>query len=150
MIREVGRVSGVAGPFATVATERNTSCDVCKLNGACGIALLGTFLGKPRATIRALNLAAADVGDQVEVAVDERALLRWSVAVYIVPLLSMIGSALVAQVLFQGGEIMTAIAGLAGLTAGFLLLRYLVATVRPGSGPQPIVYRSLTRGFADG
>jgi sigma-E factor negative regulatory protein RseC len=143
VIREVGEVRAVAGPFATVAAERETTCDVCRLSKACGSALLGALAGRPRATIRALNLAAADVGDRVEVAIDDRTLLRWSVAVYIMPLLCMIGSALFAQELFRSADAMTALAGFAGLSAGFTLLRYLASRIRPGSDPQPIVHRKL-------
>lgn len=144
MIREVGEVRAVAGSFASIAAERKTSCDVCELKTACGVALLGNLFGRPTATVRALNLADADIGDRVEIAFDERQLLRGSVAVYIMPLLCMMGCALAAQKLLGSTDSTTALAGFAGLIAGFVLLRYRVSAIRPGGGPLPTVHRRLT------
>jgi positive regulator of sigma E activity len=90
-----------------------------------------------------LNWAGAGIGDRVEVVVEGNALLRWSMAVYLLPLGCMITAAIAAQSLYGASEALTAVVGFLGLGCGFSLVRLIGAAARASAAPQVVVQRRL-------
>lgn len=121
MLEEHGVVVAVRGEFAWVETERRSTCDACSMNKGCGTATLSRALGRRRTQVRVLNGLQAAVGDRVVVGLQEDALLRGSLAVYLLPLLMMLLFALVGQGVFRGAgsEPASVLSGLLGLALGF-------------------------------
>ncbi len=130
LLRERARVVAVDGPFAWIESQRRSSCDSCAVTRGCGTGALSRFFSRRITGIKAENTLSAVVGDSVVVAIDERALVRGSIAVYLTPLLLMFLFAVTVDLLLASllplasRDIWVAIAGLCGLGAGLVWLRY--------------------------
>lgn len=126
MIEETAHVVEAEGDYAWVETERRSSCGSCSAKG-CGTGALSKILGRRSQRLKVLNPIDAKPGDTVVLGIHEQALLKGSLAVYIVPLLAMLGGALLGEGLAPqwGGdpESMSLLFGLFGLAAGFFWLR---------------------------
>jgi sigma-E factor negative regulatory protein RseC len=147
MIEESAQVVATEGEFAWVETQRQSTCGGCAANKGCGTATLAKVLGKKRTRVRALNHSGAQVGDQVIVGVEESALVRGSLAVYAVPLLtllagSIIGSLLGKQWLLEGEGLALVLGGV-GLLAGLAWLKGFTRRISHDSRYQPVVLRRL-------
>jgi sigma-E factor negative regulatory protein RseC len=92
MLTEVGHVVGFRGPQALVRTIRSEACSSCQAQGAC-IALGGS----KEMEVPALNYIRAKQGDRVEVALPESSFLKASVVTYLIPLLALLGGAVLGQ-----------------------------------------------------
>lgn len=121
MIEERAVVLSVSAGTARVQAIRRGACGSCSARGACGTSLLDRFLGR-----RPLELELEDTigllsGDEVVIGIPEEALLMSAFLAYIVPLLGMIGAALIAARLaealapgaVEGWSLMAALLGLA-------------------------------------
>ncbi len=134
-----------SGPgYAWVETRRRSTCATCSLNAGCGTAALARFLGSRRTRVRALSGAALSPGQEVVIGLEEGALLRGSLAVYLVPLGGLILGAAAGDRLFAGsGEEPSVLLGIVGLVAGLLWqLRYGRA-IHGDRRFQPVVLRCL-------
>jgi sigma-E factor negative regulatory protein RseC len=127
MIEERGEVTAVNPPYATVMTRRSSSCGGCSTKG-CGTGALSELFAARNQSMQVLNPIDARPGDQVVLGLEEGALLRGSLAVYIVPLFAMIaggmlGEALAPSLSLAASEYLSLPAAFAGLSAGFLWVR---------------------------
>ncbi len=122
MIEQPAWVVAVEGPYALVASERQSACGQCSAKAGCGTAALARVLGRRNVQLRARNPVAADVGEQVTVGIDERVLLRGALLLYGLPLVGMMAAA--ALGLAWWGEAASILAGALGLAAGFLAARF--------------------------
>lgn len=124
MIEEKAWVIRTEAGLAWVETQRKTACDSCSVRTGCGTGTLAKLLGRKSAPLQALNPLAAGVGEEVVVGIQEASLVRGSVVVYIVPLLTMFGLGLVGQALSASygvadAEGMTVVGAVLGLGLGF-------------------------------
>lgn len=128
MIEERAQVTAVDPPYALVVTQRTSSCGSCSAKG-CGTGALSQLFAARSQELRVLNPIGARAGEQVLLGLEEGALLRGSLAVYIVPLLAMIaggafGEAMAPSLaLTQNSEYLSLPAACTGLVAGFLWVR---------------------------
>lgn len=107
-----------------VETIRRSACSSCQARAGCGQSLLQRLGGGARqGFIRALDDRACRVGDEVVIGIPENAVLRGSSLVYMVPLLSLFGFALLARA-FGAGEPLIILAGFSGLGLGFVAMRW--------------------------
>ena len=151
MIEESARVVATEGEFVWVETQRQSTCGGCAANQACGTATLAKVLGTRRTRVRALNPAwnhdAAQVGDTVVIGLDEAALIRGSLAVYAMPLLSLFAGGLIGALLSErwavSGEALTLGMGIAGLIGGLLWLKGFSQRIRDDRRYQPVVLRRV-------
>ena len=127
MLEEHGIVIALDGPYAWVEPRRRSACGHCSTD-SCGTGVLAKVFGQKPTRIRVWNSHAAQVGDAVRLGLDEGALLRTSLRVYLVPLLGMFGGALLYESLVPGGD--GALAGLAGFFAGLAWVRFSSAGLR--------------------
>ncbi len=138
MIEETAHVvvAGAAGVW--VETQRQSACGHCSARKGCGTAVLGKVLGQKRSRVQVANPddTPLRVGDEVIIGIDESALVRGSMAIYLVPLLSFFLFGLLGQVVAQQlfldriegmeSEGLSILFSLAGLFAGFVWARRYV------------------------
>jgi len=122
MIEEYAIVTERVDDFALIEIERRTACGLCGQKRGCGNATWGKLLGHKSQTIRAKNEIGAKVGDSVVVGIDERALLSTVFYLYIVPLLSMLIAAVLADITFDN-EFYVILAAASGLVLAFLWVK---------------------------
>lgn len=97
MIEEEGVVISVAGDLAEVDGRRRSTCGGCAVNGACGTSLIARYFGRRRSLLRAHNVIGAGPGDRVVFGLPEGALLEASFIAYLIPLLALIGGAILGD-----------------------------------------------------
>jgi sigma-E factor negative regulatory protein RseC len=151
MIEERAEVVACEVRFAWVQTQRASTCGACAANKGCGTAALAKVLGQRRTRVRVLNDAQAGVGEQVIIGLPEQALVRGALAVYLVPLLGLLGGALfgahlAGQMLARQPDLFSIFFGALGLAAGILWLRHYTHRIREDARYQPVIVRRLANG----
>ncbi|MFP5304465.1 MAG: SoxR reducing system RseC family protein [Gammaproteobacteria bacterium] len=141
MIEERAIVSRTGDDGIWVRALGPESCPRCAAGRGCGGGVLGRLVSRRRPEIRVNGaLAGLRSGDTVVVGVDEGALMRASLWVYLVPLLCMLAAGGVAQLVLQAHDLLVAALGLVGLAGGFALTR-LAAGPAQASLYQPTLLR---------
>jgi sigma-E factor negative regulatory protein RseC len=147
MIEETAHVVEAEGEYAWVETERRSSCSSCSAKG-CGTGALSKILGRRSPQLKVLNPIDAKAGDEVVLGIREQALLKGSLAVYIVPLLAMLAGALLGDALApqweSEPETLSMLFGLLGLVAGFLWLRRYNRTLSTDQRFMAVILRTTT------
>lgn len=144
MIEEAGRVTAVEGDYAWVETQRQSTCGSCAARSGCGTSVLSRVLGQKSVRVRALDRVGTAVGDDVIVGLDDSALLRGSMAVYLVPLLALMAGAIMAEAVAPQwglGDGFTMLGGILGLVFGFVWLRLFSRRVGTDSRYQAAILR---------
>lgn len=96
MLEETGMVVGTEKGYAWVETSRQTSCGSCEAKG-CGTGALSKVFGNKPTHIKAENAIDAVAGEQVVLGIEESALIKVSMAVYLIPLLALMAGALIGE-----------------------------------------------------
>jgi len=146
MIEETGVVLAAHGDLAEVECQRQSTCGSCGVSGACGTSLLERYFGRRQRVLTAENAVGAQAGDRVVVGVPEAALLTVAFAAYLVPLLGLIGGALlggwlVEQMAGAGGNGPEMIGAAAGLAGGLLWLRRFGQAHTENPRYRPVILR---------
>jgi sigma-E factor negative regulatory protein RseC len=146
MLEETGKIIGVEGEYAWVESARTTTCGACAANQGCGTATLARVLGNRHVRLRVLNRINARVGESVVIGIPENGLLRGSLAVYAVPLLTLFAGALAGIELGSGflaaGSDLAAVAGaVAGFAAGLVWLKRFSRRIASDTAFQPVILR---------
>ena len=122
LCHEEGMVSGVLpGNRVKVTVQRSEACHSCSAKGAC------QTLGGQTADLALIldNTVNAEPGDQVRITIEESALVKASLVLYLIPALCLVGGALVGSLLAgkTGGDSnSTALVGsLVGLVLGLFM-----------------------------
>jgi sigma-E factor negative regulatory protein RseC len=146
MIEEFARVVDVEDGFAWIESERTSTCSSCSVHAGCGTGVIAKLLGNRRLRLRAICNIELAPGDHVVIGIPESGLLRGSLAVYAVPLIAMLGGAMLGNgvagywvpAYVESGSIAGAAAG---LVAAFAWLHFF--SRRNGNNPayQPVVLR---------
>lgn len=135
--------------LAHVETLGATGCGSCNPGKSCATASLGKiFSAKPR-LFRALNRIGAKTGDSVVVGIADGALLRGSLAVYLLPLVLLVAGALVAAAVAPEAtarEPWSIVGAAAGLVAGIIWLRLFTARIATDPRFQPVILRKAAGG----
>jgi sigma-E factor negative regulatory protein RseC len=144
MLTEQGKVVALEPGSVWVETLRQSSCGSCNARAGCGHGMLNSALpGSSRAVVKALlpadRLLRLELHDIVEIALPENGFLRAASLLYVMPLLTTVGCALLADRFWvmdssvQAAADLTVVVGAGlGLAAGLLLLR-LASTRLQGS-----------------
>lgn len=121
----LGKIVSIDGGTATVAVERNAACARCAAGRGCGAALLG---GTTQPALLEVSLSARDrykEGDEVRLTLEPSHLLRATMLVYGLPLLSLVLMLVVGWLIMKPLSDPAAIAfAAAGLAAGLLASRW--------------------------
>lgn len=127
MITRRARIIAQDGDFVWVEPCQ-LRCAACSEGRACGVAAITDLLSRRKPRIKAYNNAGGRMGEEVTIGIDERRVMVASLAVYLVPLLSMLAGAMVGQLaidsfgLVESDAVPVGCSG-CGLLSGFLWLR---------------------------
>lgn len=135
-----------AGGYAWIETQDRVNCQGCTRDKKCGTATLARWMRPRMPRIRVLDPINTRVGERVVVGIDEQALLKGSFAVYMVPLICMIGVSMLGGHFAAGStneEVISLLCGLFGLGIGLTWLFRHGRKTSMDSRCQPIVLRRI-------
>lgn len=151
MIEEQASVVAIEDGRIWVETQRKSTCNQCSANTSCGISLLGRMLGIRRNRIPVLNPhdTAVSPGDTVIIGIPEQALVKGSLAVYLLPLAALfifayLGETLAGQLSMRHADLVAMLFGVTGLIAGFAWVRRFSRVISVDGNYQPVLVRRLT------
>ena len=135
MIQEQGTVVEVRPGSARVQTRRSGSCESCKARGGCS-----SLGGGREARVWVVDPLGVNVADEVVVAVPEGTVVRASLLLYLVPVLALLGGAVLGDQLAPRfglqPDLGAAVVGIAGMVLAFTVARAVGA--RETTGPKII------------
>ncbi len=146
MIEERATVVRLDEDYAVVETQQRAACGSCQSAGSCSTSVLaGLFKRRPN-QLRVLNPIQAQPGEAVIIGLREQALLKVSFSAYLLPLVCMLLSAIVAHQLTLDflpllGELPTIGGGLLGLIFGIYLFKALAQRKATDPSYQPVILR---------
>ena len=151
MIEETATVVKCEGEFAWVEAQRQSTCGNCAANKGCGTSVLAKVVGKKVARMKAINKVNAHVGESVIVGMNEAALVKGSLAVYLLPLIFMMlfaitGNVVAVQMEWKSEWVVILFAVIGLVTAG-LWLRGFTRRIQHDSDFQPVILRRLSTPF---
>jgi sigma-E factor negative regulatory protein RseC len=126
--------------IATLEIERQSACGLCGKTRGCGNAIWGKLFAHQSAAFKAKNHINATVGQSVIVGINEQALLKSALLLYMVPLVFMfIATILVMQV--TPSELAAIFAAFVGLLIGFVWVKGHTASSQYFLLQQPSILR---------
>ncbi|NVK25345.1 MAG: SoxR reducing system RseC family protein [Gammaproteobacteria bacterium] len=130
MIKETGTVVKVVEDFIWVETTVTSSCNACAAKSNCGTSAIAKAFSDKSVINEVENVLSADIGDTVEIGIPEESVLVGSFYLYLLPILTAILMALVAQFwlssFIEVNEPMVILATFLGGFVGFLLARRFI------------------------
>jgi sigma-E factor negative regulatory protein RseC len=114
------------------------SCARCREGRGCGGGVIGRLVSRRRPDVPVqLRQALPRVGDVVIVGVEEQALMQAALAVYALPILTLLLAGGFAHQVLQAHELLVAAFGALGLIGGFVLTHRVGQSMalRPGFSP---------------
>ena len=125
---------------ATLEIERKIACGLCGQTRGCGNSIWGKLFAHQSTAFKAQNRINAKVGDSVIVGINEKALLKSALLLYILPLASMlIGAILATQLRDTNGYAM--LGALLGLVLGFAWVKGHSMSSNYFKLQQPVILR---------
>ena len=125
---------------ATLEIERKIACGLCGQTRGCGNSIWGKVFAHQSTAFKAQNRINAKVGDSVIVGINEKALLKSALLLYILPLATMlIGAILATQI--QDKNVYAMLGALAGLLLGFLWVKGHTMSSSYFKMQQPVILR---------
>ena len=146
MIEQLATVVAVEDDAAWVETQRRSACGACAMNKGCGAGLFAKAFGFDSPRLKVTNIQGVEAGDQVVIGIDEQALVRGSFAAYMVPILFMLGFAVVGEAMTAAwpvidSDIVSLISGVVGLTGGLMWLKRHSHRIRHDRRYQPLILK---------
>ena len=135
--------SSVAQSIATLEIERKVACGLCGQTRGCGNSIWGRIFSHQSTAFKAKNRINAKVGDSVIVGINESALLKSALLLYILPLATMlIGAILFLQLHDSNGYAM--VGALVGLVLGLVWVKGHTMSSQYFKLQQPEILRLAT------
>ncbi|RJQ49718.1 MAG: hypothetical protein C4538_01655 [Nitrospiraceae bacterium] len=137
MIEETGIVTKIDGMMAKVTVQKKGTCEGCAAQGVCETKEGGT-------EIEALNPVNAKVGQTVKVSMKPSVYLKGTMLVYGVPLVALIGGAIIGknigEAYFQGtsSDVIAAIGGF-----GMLIISFFGVKIWTNKAEEKIEYKPV-------
>ena len=126
---------------ATLEIERKTACGICGQTRGCGNSIWGKLFSHQSSAFKALNRINAKVGDSVIVGINEQALLKSALLLYILPLATMLIGAILTTQLFADTNGNAMLGALAGLVLGLLWVKGHTMSSSYFKLQQPVILR---------
>lgn len=145
MLTESAQVVAVEADSVLVETVRQSACSSCRSQAGCGQKLLAEVGQGQSFEIQVSNplQLVVQVGDTVELGVEEASFLQASFMVYLLPLVGLVLSALLADG-FGAAEPVVIILALSGLGLGFVGVRWWGRRDRQQCRYQPQILRLIS------
>ncbi|HEY0907061.1 MAG TPA: SoxR reducing system RseC family protein [Methylophilus sp.] len=122
-----------------VEIERRTACGLCGQTRGCGNQVWGKLFRHADARFTARNGIHAEVGQQVMIAIDERAVMHAALLLYFLPLVAMLLVSLFCNWWFDS-NLASMLGAVVGLVGAWWWVRGFLA-VRPHGFSQPHIVR---------
>jgi len=122
VIKQQAKVIKCDDSTVWLEAERESTCSACKLKQGCGTGLLEKHVGKRFSQIAVKRTCDVRLGQTVNVAIPEEALLQGALLMYMLPLFLLFVFSALAQLLHLN-EAIEIIAGISGLLLGFYWVR---------------------------
>ena len=136
--------STAAHSTATLEIERKIACGLCGQTRGCGNSIWGKLFAHQSTAFKAQNLINAKVGDSVIVGINEKALLKSALLLYILPLATMlIGAILATQI--HDTNVYAMLGALVGLVLGFVWVKGHAMSSSYFKLQQPVILRLATQ-----
>ena len=120
MIEEQAIVIQTRGNHVEIKMQRQSACNHCDLNRGCGTGAIGRLLGHRSKPLIIETSLPLKMGDQVVLGMPDSSFLTASLLIYGLPLFTLVCSAMLGQLLFNGSE---------GLVLGFALSGFVAGLV---------------------
>ncbi|MGZ8270002.1 MAG: SoxR reducing system RseC family protein [Methylophilus sp.] len=125
---------------ATLEIERKTACGLCGKTRGCGNAIWGKLFAHQTTAFKAQNLIHANVGQSVIVGINEKALLKSALLLYLFPLVTMLTAAIIA-IQVSNTDMNAMIGALIGLLLGFIWVKGYTTSNQYFLFQQPVILR---------
>ncbi len=136
--------SSAANSTATLEIERKIACGLCGQTRGCGNSIWGKLFAHQSTAFKAQNRINAKVGDSVIVGINESALLKSALLLYILPLATMlIGAILATQIHDTNSYAM--LGAMVGLVLGFVWVKGHTMSSSYFKLQQPVILRLATQ-----
>lgn len=155
MIEEQAQVVAMDKTSIWVEAKRESACGRCAANKGCGNSVFQNVFGNKTTVLPVQNTQETDslsinVGDEVVIGVDENALVRNSLLVYAVPIVTIIlfaalGETFANQVLSISRDAASIGGALMGLMTSIVLLRMYNRLAARKPGHQPVLLRRIEK-----
>jgi sigma-E factor negative regulatory protein RseC len=129
---------------ATLEIERKTACGLCGQTRGCGNSIWGKLFAHQSTAFKAQNRINAKVGDSVIVGINEKALLKSALLLYILPLATLLIGAILATKLFADTNGNAMLGALVGLVLGLVWVKGHTMSSSYFKLQQPVVLRLAT------
>lgn len=131
MIEQSAKVIKFDKDMVWLEAERQSTCSGCKVRQGCGTGMLAKHVGQRFSNIAVMKIGDVALGQQVQLAIPEEALLQGAFLMYILPLILMFILSASAQAL-HFNEAIEIFAGLSGLLIGFYWVKTHLAKKKDG------------------
>lgn len=122
MIKQQATVTQYDENIVWVSAERQSTCSGCQVKQGCGTGLLSKHVGKRFSEIKLEKTSDVHIGQKVQLAIPEQALLQGASLMYIAPLIFLFFFSVIARTL-NFNEAVEIIFGLGGLFIGFYIVK---------------------------
>jgi len=147
MIEKQAQVIEIKGRLLFLQAQTQSSCGSCSVSKGCGTSLLAKVIGRKFTHFQAENNINAKVGDMVVVGIHEEALLKGSLMMYALPIVTMLFFALLADSLLsiasQHRDLMIAATSIMGLALGSLTSKWYFNRQSSVQRFAPVVLRKI-------
>lgn len=145
MLEAEGVIVKIGQDGVFVETSRASACGSCSSKEGCGTSTLSQLLGSKSSSFRVLNPIGAALGERVVIGLEESALLKSSLLVYLVPLAFLMAGAILGGWLAPVHlKDVYAVGGLLiGLVLGFVALRWINGSAGAKRQYQPVILRRV-------
>jgi sigma-E factor negative regulatory protein RseC len=126
--------------IATLEIERKTACGLCGKTRGCGNAIWGKLFAHQSSAFKAQNIINARVGQSVVVGINEKALLKSALLLYLLPLATMLIAAIVAMQV-NNTDISAMVGALIGLLLGLVWVKGYTTSNQYFLFQQPVILR---------
>ena len=125
---------------ATLEIERKIACGLCGQTRGCGNSIWGKLFAHQSTAFKAQNRINAKVGDSVIVGINEKALLKSALLLYILPLVTMLIGAILATKIHDT-NVYAMLGALVGLLLGLLWVKGHTMSSSYFKLQQPVILR---------
>lgn len=140
MIEETATVVAATPDHIWVEARARSACSSCGTQDSCATSSVSKLFGMRRQQLRLPNQFASSVGEQVIIGVEDQVMVTASLAAYILPVVLMLGAAIMADVQGMSDRQQAGIA-LLGLLLGLLGAGVLTSNRRMNRYFQPQLLR---------
>ncbi len=142
---EKGRVAAVGESHLWIETVRQSTCQSCSAQKACGHGILNSIDKGRRHQIKVLIEASSNtdyrIDDEVEISIPDHLLVKGALIVYLLPLFAMLSGAFLMSCLWVG-DVPAVIGAAFGFFTGILLVKYHANKLNNELEFNPLVKRS--------